>query len=82
MQWPDFVGIDDIETILRPLANHLRPMLINSWKERRKSLFTENAERLKRLLDNLQRKLDEVSADTMDVLMHSLYQLSGILTFL
>ncbi|KAG2673615.1 hypothetical protein I3760_13G100100 [Carya illinoinensis] len=58
---PDFEeqGIDDIETILRPLANHLRPMLINSWKERRKSLFTENAERLKRLLDNLQRKLDE-----------------------
>ncbi|KAF5447044.1 hypothetical protein F2P56_032624 [Juglans regia] len=58
---PDFEeqGIDDIEIILRPLANHLRPMLINSWKERRKSLFTENAERLKRLLDNLQRKLDE-----------------------
>ncbi|KAG2673612.1 hypothetical protein I3760_13G100100 [Carya illinoinensis] len=56
---PDFEEQDDIETILRPLANHLRPMLINSWKERRKSLFTENAERLKRLLDNLQRKLDE-----------------------
>ncbi|XP_040992719.1 E3 UFM1-protein ligase 1 homolog isoform X2 [Juglans microcarpa x Juglans regia] len=58
---PDFEeqGIDDIEIILRPLAKHLRPMLINSWKERRKSLFTENAERLKRLLDNLQRKLDE-----------------------
>jgi hypothetical protein len=67
MQWPDLVGIEDTQTVLRPLANHLRPMLINSWKERRKTLFTENVERMKRLLDNLQRKLDEVSAVTMAV---------------
>ncbi|CAK9158764.1 unnamed protein product [Ilex paraguariensis] len=35
---PDFEaqGIDDLETILVPLAHHLRPMLLNSWKERRK----------------------------------------------
>jgi hypothetical protein len=45
-------------------------MLINSWKERRKALFTENAERIKRLLDNLQRKLDEVRAVIMSVLVH------------
>ncbi|KAK7859293.1 e3 ufm1-protein ligase 1 like protein, partial [Quercus suber] len=58
---PDFEeqGVDDPETILRPLANHLRPMLINSLKARRKAVFTENADRIKRLLDNLQRKLDE-----------------------
>ena len=54
-------GVDDPEMILRPLADYLRPMLLNSWKERRKALFTENAERMKRVLDNLQKKLDEVS---------------------
>ncbi|KAJ7947726.1 E3 UFM1-protein ligase 1-like [Quillaja saponaria] len=61
MLFPDFEeqGIDDPETILRPLASYMRPTLTNSWKEKRKSLFTENAERMKRLLDNLQRKLDE-----------------------
>lgn len=54
-------GIDDPEIILRSLADYLRPMLLNSWKARRKALFTENAERMKRVLDNLQKKLDEVS---------------------
>lgn len=61
------IGLDDPQTIIRPLANYMRPMLINSWKERRKALFTENAERMKHLLDNLQKKLDEVSALTMAV---------------
>ncbi|XP_050371357.1 E3 UFM1-protein ligase 1 homolog isoform X2 [Argentina anserina] len=58
---PDFEeqGLDDPQTIIKPLANHVRPMLINSWKERRKALFTENTERMKHLLDNLQKKLDE-----------------------
>ncbi|XP_034221127.1 E3 UFM1-protein ligase 1 homolog isoform X2 [Prunus dulcis] len=58
---PDFEeqGLDDPQTILRPLANYLRPMLINSWKERRKALFSENAERMKQLLDSLQKKFDE-----------------------
>ncbi|XVF05585.1 hypothetical protein REPUB_Repub05bG0185300 [Reevesia pubescens] len=58
---PDFEeqGVDDPQTILRHLADYLRPMLINYWKERRKALFTENVEKMKRLLDNLQRKLDE-----------------------
>lgn len=59
---PDFEeqGIDDPHAILRLLANYLRPMLHNSWKERRKSLFTDNAEKTKRLFDNLQKKLDEL----------------------
>ncbi|KAA8549721.1 hypothetical protein F0562_001261 [Nyssa sinensis] len=58
---PDFEeqGIIDLELILRPLANHFRPMLLNSRKERKKVAFTENAQRMKHLLDNLQRKLDE-----------------------
>lgn len=56
----DLAGIDDPQTILRPLANYMRPMLINYLKEKRKALFTENA-KMKRLLDNLQKKLDEVS---------------------
>ncbi|OVA03560.1 E3 UFM1-protein ligase 1 [Macleaya cordata] len=50
-------GLDD--TLVRPLANHLRPMLLNALKERRKAMFMENADRMKRLLDDLQKKLDE-----------------------
>lgn len=34
--------------------------IINSWVEKKKALLTNNAERMKRLLDNLQKKLDEV----------------------
>ncbi|KAF5751498.1 E3 UFM1-protein ligase 1 [Tripterygium wilfordii] len=56
---PEFDEQDDPEIILKPLASHFRPMLINSLKERRKALFTENAEKMKHLLDNLQRRLDE-----------------------
>lgn len=52
-------GLNDPETVLAPLANYLRPMLLNSWMERRKAAFTENAQQMKRLLDDLQRKLDE-----------------------
>uniref|UniRef100_A0A7C9DWZ8 E3 UFM1-protein ligase 1 homolog n=1 Tax=Opuntia streptacantha TaxID=393608 RepID=A0A7C9DWZ8_OPUST len=52
-------GMDDQETILKPLANHLRPMLLTSWNERRKAMLAENSDRMKRVLDNLQKKLDE-----------------------
>ncbi|XP_057782761.1 E3 UFM1-protein ligase 1 homolog [Salvia miltiorrhiza] len=52
-------GLDDPETVLAPLAHYLRPMLLNSWMERRKAAFTENAQQMKQLLDDLQRKLDE-----------------------
>ncbi|KAL6967433.1 hypothetical protein U1Q18_033242 [Sarracenia purpurea var. burkii] len=53
-------GMDGPETVLRLLVNHLRPMLLNSWKERRKVTFTENAQRMKHVLDDLQRKVDEL----------------------
>ncbi|MBA0807311.1 hypothetical protein Gohar_023123 [Gossypium harknessii] len=58
---PDFEeqGVDDPQTIIKYLADYLRPMLANYLKERRKALFTENVEKMKVLLDNLQRKLDE-----------------------
>ncbi|XP_060170255.1 E3 UFM1-protein ligase 1 homolog [Lycium barbarum] len=58
---PDFEeqGLDDPEMILLPLARHLRPLLLNSWKERRKAAFTDNSQNMKKLLDNLQKKLDE-----------------------
>ncbi|KAL6516501.1 hypothetical protein OROGR_019806 [Orobanche gracilis] len=52
-------GMNDPVTILAPLANYLRPMLLNSWMERRKAAFTETARKMKRVLDDLQRKLDE-----------------------
>lgn len=60
MQCYKLIGIDDPETILRPLANQLRPTIISSWMEKKKALLTNNAERMKHLLDNLQKKLDEV----------------------
>ncbi|KAL2899168.1 E3 UFM1-protein ligase 1-like protein [Bienertia sinuspersici] len=44
---------------LKPLAIHLRPMLVNSWNERRKAMLAENSDRMKRVFDNLQKKLDE-----------------------
>ncbi|KAJ9188941.1 hypothetical protein P3X46_000290 [Hevea brasiliensis] len=58
---PDFEeqGVEDLQIMLRPLSNYMRPMLINYLKERRKALFTENTEKMKRLLDNLQKRLDE-----------------------
>lgn len=58
---PDFEeqGIDDPETILRPLANKVRPTIIGTWMEKKKALFKDNAERMKQLLDSLQKKLDE-----------------------
>jgi len=54
------IGIDDPEIVLRPLANQLRPTIISSWMEKKKALLTNNAEKMKHLLDNLQKKLDEV----------------------
>lgn len=54
------LGVDP-ETVVVPLANHLRPMLINAWNERKKASLTDNAQKIKRVLDNLQKKLDEVT---------------------
>ncbi|CAN0853952.1 E3 UFM1-protein ligase 1 homolog [Linum grandiflorum] len=58
---PDFEeqGVEDPQTILKPIANHMRPLLINFLKERRKTLLTENAEQIKRVFNNLQKKLEE-----------------------
>ncbi|EFH70437.1 hypothetical protein ARALYDRAFT_314357 [Arabidopsis lyrata subsp. lyrata] len=52
-------GMENPDSILKHLADLMRPMLINSLKERRKKIFTENADRMKRLMENLQKKLDE-----------------------
>lgn len=59
---PDFEdqGVDP-ETILVPLATHLKPMLLNAWNQRKKAALTDNAQKIKRVLDNLQKKLDEAS---------------------
>ncbi|CAH2065237.1 unnamed protein product [Thlaspi arvense] len=55
----DDEGMENPDSVLKHLADHMRPMLINSLKERRKKIFTENADRMKRLMDDLQKKLDE-----------------------
>ncbi|KAK9127175.1 hypothetical protein Syun_015972 [Stephania yunnanensis] len=52
-------GLDDPHSLVAALASHLRPMLLTSWKEKRKALLVENADKMKRLLNNLQKKLDE-----------------------
>ncbi|KAG9453833.1 hypothetical protein H6P81_006737 [Aristolochia fimbriata] len=60
--FPDFEGLgdeDDPDSLVRVLTTHLRPMLLNSWKERRAALFMENVETRRHLLDNFQKKVDE-----------------------
>ncbi|CAM8879117.1 unnamed protein product [Rhodiola kirilowii] len=59
---PDFEeqGMEDPESTLRPVASYLRPKLHNAWKDKRKALFTENSDKIRRVIDNLQKKLDEV----------------------
>ncbi|KFK33970.1 hypothetical protein AALP_AA5G085400 [Arabis alpina] len=52
-------GMENPDSILKHLADHMKPMLINSLKERRKKIFTENSDRMRRLMDDLQKKLDE-----------------------
>lgn len=58
---PEFeeLRLDEPETVLAPLASHLRPMLLQKLKERQAAVFTQNSQRMKRVLDNLQRKVDE-----------------------
>ncbi|KAL1215011.1 putative E3 UFM1-protein ligase 1 [Cardamine amara subsp. amara] len=52
-------GMENPDSILKHLADHMKPLLISSLKERRKKIFTENADRMRRLIDDLQKKLDE-----------------------
>lgn len=35
-------------------------MLLNAWNDRRKAALTDNTQKIKRVLDSLQKKLDEV----------------------
>ncbi|KAK3151521.1 hypothetical protein QOZ80_3AG0246920 [Eleusine coracana subsp. coracana] len=61
-------GSDDVNGPLKLLSSHLRPMLVNSWMKKRNTMLSGNAERRRRLLDNLQKQLDE------DVLVMQLYE--------
>ncbi|GJT47486.1 hypothetical protein Tco_0956201 [Tanacetum coccineum] len=65
---PDFEdqGVDP-ETVIVPLATHLRPMLLNAWNERRKVAFMDNTQKNKRVLDNLEKKLDELYEKGLDL---------------
>ncbi|XP_040380385.1 E3 UFM1-protein ligase 1 homolog isoform X2 [Oryza brachyantha] len=56
-------GSDDLNGPLKLLASHLRPMLMDSWMKKRNTMLSENAERRRRLLDNLQKQLDEAVLD-------------------
>lgn len=42
------------------MSSHLRPMLVNSWMKRRDTVILENSEKRRKLLDDLQKQLDEV----------------------
>lgn len=55
--------MENPDSILKHLADHMKPMLINSLKERRKKIFTENSDRMRHLMDDLQKKLDEVETN-------------------
>lgn len=54
---------EDPNALVRHLSNHLRPMLLDSWKKRRNTVLLESSERRRRLLDNLQKQLDEAFLD-------------------
>ncbi|KAF0924068.1 hypothetical protein E2562_008395 [Oryza meyeriana var. granulata] len=56
-------GSDDLNGPLKLLSSHLRPMLMDSWMKKRNTMLSENAERRRRLLDNLQKQLDEAVLD-------------------
>jgi hypothetical protein len=47
---------------LKLLSSHLRPMLVDSWMKKRNTMLSGNAERRRRLLDNLQKQIDEVTS--------------------
>ncbi|THU66088.1 hypothetical protein C4D60_Mb05t10500 [Musa balbisiana] len=56
-------GPEDPHALLGHMSSHLRPMLVNSWMKRRDTVLLENAEKRRKLLDNLQKQLDEVFLD-------------------
>uniref|UniRef100_A0A0E0KXT3 E3 UFM1-protein ligase 1 homolog n=1 Tax=Oryza punctata TaxID=4537 RepID=A0A0E0KXT3_ORYPU len=56
-------GSDDLNGPLKLLSSYLRPMLMDAWMKKRNTMLSENAERRRRLLDNLQKQLDEAVLD-------------------
>ncbi|OEL20865.1 E3 UFM1-protein ligase 1-like protein [Dichanthelium oligosanthes] len=56
-------GSDDSNAPLKLLSSHLRPMLVESWMKKRNTMLSGNAERRRRLLDNLQKQIDEAVLD-------------------
>jgi len=56
-------GSDDSNAPLKLLSSHLRPMLVDSWTKKRNTMLSGNAERRRRLLDNLQKQIDEAVLD-------------------
>lgn len=51
---------EDSHALVKHMSSHLRPMLVNSWMKRRDTVILENSEKRRKLLDNLQKQLDEV----------------------
>ncbi|KAJ8505791.1 hypothetical protein OPV22_006677 [Ensete ventricosum] len=56
-------GPEDPHALLGHMSSHLRPLLVNSWMKRRDTVMLENAEKRRKLFDNLQKQLDEVFLD-------------------
>ncbi|KAJ1261325.1 hypothetical protein BS78_09G020700 [Paspalum vaginatum] len=59
----ELAGVDDSNDPLKLLSSHLRPMLVDSWMKKRNTMLSGNAERRRRLLDNLQKQIDEAVLD-------------------
>ncbi|KAJ0979416.1 hypothetical protein J5N97_014890 [Dioscorea zingiberensis] len=59
----DMGGLDDPHALIRHLSVHLKPMLTSAWKKRRSAMLDESTEKRRRLLDDLQKQLDEVVLD-------------------
>eukprot|EP01018_Ginkgo_biloba_P020703 Gb_30282 [translate_table: standard] len=52
-------GQEGTNALARSLAAYLRPMVIDSWKEKKHAFLAAHAEERRRSLDKLQQKLDE-----------------------
>ncbi|KAK1286957.1 hypothetical protein QJS10_CPB20g00839 [Acorus calamus] len=66
VHFPDLKELEDEEnpnSLIRHLIIHLKPMLVKSWKERRNALIMENTDKRRRLLDNLQKQVEEAFLD-------------------
>ncbi|GJY44524.1 hypothetical protein Tco_0432737 [Tanacetum coccineum] len=68
-------GVDP-ETVIVPLATHLRPMLLNVWNERRKAAFTDNTQKNQTCFSLIieEKKLDEDKKSMLSSLNMQLYE--------